>query len=89
MCRTKFGRCGASSFRQATECFIAILCAFEDFAGDVPSSRMFLAPDREYLTCPFQGDFHIGEGSGIKAICNHGRFLPRSGLNAITFRTII
>jgi hypothetical protein len=59
MCRTEFGRCSTSGFGQATKCFIAALCAFEYFAGDVPTSRVFLTPDRKYLTCSFKGDFHI------------------------------
>jgi hypothetical protein len=63
---------------QGPKCFIAALCAFEDFAGDMTASGVFLTPDRKYLACSFQGDFHIGEGSGIKAICNHGRLLSRS-----------
>jgi hypothetical protein len=46
MCRTEFGRCSTSGFGQATKCFIAALCAFEDFAGDVPTSGVYRVQSR-------------------------------------------
>jgi len=58
--RAEFGRCGTSGLGQAPKCFIAALCAFKDFAGDVPTSPMFLGPCREDFTGPFEGDFHVG-----------------------------
>jgi hypothetical protein len=55
--------------------FTAALGACEDPAGDVPSDRMLLSPDRENLASAFKGDFHIGQRPGIEAICNQGRLL--------------
>jgi hypothetical protein len=62
MRRTEFARRGTSGPRQAPQCFIATLGAFEDFAGDVPPCHMLLAAVRKDLTCPFEGDFHVGQG---------------------------
>jgi len=73
MRRAKFGRGGAPGRGQSPQRFIAIVGALQDFAGDVSPSCMFFAPDHQYLACSFQGDFHIRQGSEIKAICNHGR----------------
>jgi hypothetical protein len=75
MRRTEFARCGTSGFRQAPQCFIATLGAFEDFAGDVPPCHMLLAAVRKDLTCPFEGDFHVGQGPSLKTSYDHGCLL--------------
>jgi len=74
-CCTEFARCGASGFGHALQCFVATFCAFDDFAGDVLTGPMFVGPGLEDFACPFEGNFHIGQSPGIKAICNHGRLL--------------
>jgi hypothetical protein len=58
--RTEFGRCGKSSFRQASECLVATRCAFDDFVGDVLTNFVFLGPGCKNLACSFEGDFHVG-----------------------------
>jgi hypothetical protein len=73
MGRTEFARCGMCGFRQAPECFIATLGAFEDFAGDVSSCHMLLAAVRKDMTRPFEGDFHVGyppQADIARAVCS-------------------
>jgi hypothetical protein len=73
--RTELGRGYTPRIGERRQSFVAALCACKDSAGDVPSDRMLLSPDREYLAGPFKGGFHIGQRPGIEAICNHGRLL--------------
>jgi hypothetical protein len=76
---TEFGRCSTPGLGQIPKCFIAALCAFNDLASDVAASLMSLAGHPEDLTCPFKGDFHIGEGARTKSICDHGHLLSVRG----------
>lgn len=75
MRRTEFGHRYASCISQTTKCSIATFCAFKDLAGDVPPNPVFLGPDCKHLACPFEGDFHIGQRPGIKAVRNHNCLL--------------
>jgi len=76
---TEFGRCNTPGLGQTPKGFIAALCAFNDLASDVAASLMSLAAHPEDLTCPFKGDFHIGEGAKTKSICDHGHPLSLRG----------
>ena len=71
MCRTELAHGNTPGIGQAAQRFVAALRAFEDFAGDVAPSPVFLGSGRQGFAGPIEGDLHIGQSAEVEAFRDH------------------
>jgi hypothetical protein len=68
---TELHRGGKSGLSKPTQAGLATIGAFNYFAGDDPSSPVFLPVSRKKQARTIKGHFHIGDSSAIEGISDH------------------
>jgi hypothetical protein len=64
-------RSGISGLSKPIQGGVTSVGTFDYFAGDNPTSPVFLTAGRKKQTRPLKGDFHISHGSGVEVLGNH------------------